>query len=286
MNVPTVTIGTSGITLKSASTAEFNGGSGPAFRLADGLSHVTIEDLEIHSRAGFRGGGIEAWDRTTSNITVRDNYLHDNSYSGVLVGSEGGYVHSNWMVQNNVVNDHGFIGIELTNCEVCAIVDNNIDGATLGIIVQARSTSTTGVGSHNVVMNGIRVLHNIVNDSDWFGVYVLSFTGHPTNFSPIADASTLLTSVSISNNMLTDSGVAGIRFWAFNDAATAKNGRIMYNDIDCPTETPGVQILESGSGPGTVKNVKVVNNSFGTDCDPQVTDTGEATKFPPGPFLP
>lgn len=286
-SVPTVTISTSGITLTSASTAVLNGGDGPAFRLADGLSDVTIEDLEIRNRTGSRGGGIEAWDRTTSNITVRYNHLHNNSYNGVLVGSEGGYVHSNWMVKNNTVNNHGFAGIELTNCEDCTILDNNIDGALLGIVVQARSTSTTGVGSHNVTINGVHVLHNVVNDSGWFGIYVLSFTGHPWLFTPITGASTLLSSVSISNNTFTDSGVAGIRFWAYNDAATAKNGRIMHNDIDCPTETPGIQIMESGAGQtGTVKNVKVVNNSFDTDCNPQVIDQGDATKLPPGPFLP
>ncbi|MCH8940601.1 MAG: hypothetical protein IIC27_05730, partial [Chloroflexi bacterium] len=109
----TVTIGTSDITVSEGvgAAAVLDGGSGPAFRLADGLSKVTREELEIRNRTGTRGGGIEAWDRTTPNITVRNNYINDNSYSGVLVGSEGGFIHKKWKVQENTVDDHGFVGI-------------------------------------------------------------------------------------------------------------------------------------------------------------------------------
>jgi parallel beta-helix repeat protein len=281
----TVTFGTSNITLRNepGDSPVLSAGSGPAFRLADGLSNVTIEGIEIKDRTGFRGGGIEAWDRSTSNITIRDNYIHDNTYSGILVGSEGGYTHNNWMVKNNTVDDNGFMGVELTNCRNCTIKNNDVDPSVIGIVVQARNTVA---GSGAVRINGVRVLHNTVDDASYAGIYILSFTGHATNFSPISGASTLLSSVTVSNNTVTNSGIVGIIFWAYNDTATAKNGRIMHNQIDCPVTTPGIKVLQSGQSltPGTVKNVKVVNNSFDSNCSPQITNTGQDTKLPPGPF--
>jgi len=282
----TVTVGTSNITIKSASPGVLDGGSGPAFRLADGLSNVTIEGLVIRNRTGFRGGGVEAWDRTTTNITIRNNNIHDNSYSGVLVGSEGGFVHKNWMVRNNRVDDHGFVGIELTNCENCKIMKNNVtDSGFAGIVVQARNTSTTGSTVTNLHINAVEVLQNTMDDSGFYGIYALSFKGHPTNFGLITGGSTLFTNVTINNNKVTDSGTAGVIFFAFNGGATGNNATINHNDITCASSGPpsgkGVRVLESGaSGGGTTTNVKVINNSYGT-CTTDVEDTGTGTKIKP-----
>ena len=259
-----------------------------AILLQDGVSNVIIENLEIKNYAGLGGGGqgnaIQAWDVSTSNIIVRNNDMHNNGWNGVLVGSEGGNgkIHSNWMVRNNDVRDNDFVGIELTNCNSCGIMKNDVGGSFLGIVVQARNTITeTG----QVAINGVRVLHNTV-DSSLIGIYVLSYTGITGfPFSPINEASTLLTSVSISHNTLTDNTSSQIRFWAFNEAATAENGRIIKNVVDCDS-SKGIEVLESGVGQtGTVKNVKVVNNKIGGDCSPPITNQGEATKLPPGgPF--
>ena len=246
---------------------------------------MTFEALVIQNRTGGRGGGIEAWDMTTSNIEVLNNQFLSNAYNGILVGSEdGGYIHTNWMVKNNRVEDNGFAGIELTNAQSSTIMRNDIDGGVFGIVVQARNTV---VGSGLVTIDGVHVLHNTVDNAAAYGIYVLSYTGVQTDpFDPITGASILLTSVSVSHNTVTDSGGAGILFWAYNEGATAKNGRIMKNVLDCPS-TPGIMVLErSTSGPtGTVENVKVVNNTFG-NCNPAFTNEGEDTKYPPGPPLP
>lgn len=275
----------SGITLTSADSAVLDG-TGPAdagttldpnfaIRLLDGVSDVTIENLEIRDYGGWRGSAISAWDVSTSNITVINNYIHDNNWNGILVGSEGGYVHDNWMVKNNQVENNGFAGIELTNSENSTIMRNDVDGGWFGIVVQARNTIS---GSGLVAIDGVHILHNTIDGATYYGIYILSFTGHPTAFTPITGASSLLTSVNVKHNTITNSGsVASILFWAYNDAATAKNGRIMKNEITPPTS--GIWILERGSSgeEGTVENVKVVNNAGGV-----VTDEGAATKLPPG----
>ncbi len=88
-NYATVTVGTSGITIKSASPGSgiLDGGVGPAFRLVDGLSDATIDGLVIRNRTGSRGGGIEAWNSGTRGITVKENWIYDNTYNAILVGN-------------------------------------------------------------------------------------------------------------------------------------------------------------------------------------------------------
>ncbi|MBI1955554.1 MAG: right-handed parallel beta-helix repeat-containing protein [Acidobacteria bacterium] len=260
-------------------------GSADAISLLAGVSDVTIESLEItgygpNPCCGL-GMGIQAWNNGTSNITVQNNHIHDNTGNAILVGNEGTGVHTGWLVANNVIAGTGYYLLELTNCEGCTIIKNQVTGGFLGIVVQARNTSTTGGGSGDVVIDGVSVLHNTVNNSV-YGVYVLSFTGHPWLFTPITGATTLLSSVNISNNTIVDSTGWGILFWAYNGAATAENGRIMHNEITCSGGSNGVGVLQSGYGQtGTVKNVKVVNNNF-SGCDPNVTNTGQDTKLPRG----
>lgn len=289
--VATVTIGKSDITLRSASTAILDGGSGPAFRLADDVYNVTIKGLEIKNRTGSRGGGIEAWNRTTSHITIRNNNIHDNTYNAVLVGSEGLDIHSHWKVENNKVKDNGFAGVELTNCEKCTIKGNDIDGNFYGIVVQARNSIS---GSGPTTIGGVHVVNNTIDGAAAYGIYVLSFTGHPTNFTPITGASTLLKNVAVGGNTVTDttgwcwpSGSLppcsagetfidgrGIRFWAYNNAATATHGQIVNNEVNCLSGNPGIQILERGASgqEGDVEKIKVKGNTIDSDCSPPITD--------------
>ncbi len=262
----------------SGATIDPNAG----IKLLDGVIDVEIISLELTGFSGSRGSGISAWDVLTSNIRIRDNDIHGNAWNGVLVGSEGGFVHSSWMVRDNLVEDNGFVGIELTNCDSCTIIKNTVThNGFADIVVQARNTVAE---SGLVAIDGVSVLHNTVGSS-LIGIYVLSFTGHPTAFTPISGASTLLTSVNVQHNTVTDSTVSQIRFWAFNDAATAENGRISHNEINCPSSgsAASIQILVSGSGgeEGTVSNVKVVGNSFDAECPSDIADEGENTKIKP-----
>ncbi|MBI2913544.1 MAG: right-handed parallel beta-helix repeat-containing protein [Chloroflexi bacterium] len=263
----TATISVSGLTVKSASAAVIAGGSGPAFQLTNGVSNVTIMNLEISGRSGGTASAIEAWDVSTSNVTIRDNYMHDNDWNGVLVGSEGDVVHNNWHVSGNTADDNGFVGIELTNCNNCHISDNSATGnGFAGVVVQARNTT---VGGPAVQINGVNVMHNTVASSP-YGVYALSLSGHPTAFTndPPKRGPALLTGVNIINNTIAGTTSYGVRFWAFNDEAAASNANINNNSIDCTAGASyGVRVQQSGlTGTGTVTNVNVMNNSIAGAC--------------------
>jgi len=255
-----------------------------AIELLGGVSGVTIEGLEIKNYEGDSSGndrssGIIAASGTTSNILIKNNHIHDNFWNGVLVFSAGDFVHDSWVVQKNTVNANEFVNIELTNCNSCTIMKNDIDGSSslFGVVVQNRNTIPS---SGLTAMDGVHVMHNTIDGTTLYGIYVLSFTGNSGTFAPITGASTLLTSVNVQHNQITDSGSsAAIRYFAFNSESTAENARISHNTIDCLSGDPGIRSTQSGGdGGGTVKNVKVIRNSIDSDCDP-IVDEGEGTKI-------
>ena len=284
-----VTIGTSDIKLTSAdpATRAILDGRPPAdtgttldinfgIRLADGVSDVTIENLVIRHYHGTRGSSIQAWDVSTSDIKVENNDMLHNAWNGVLVGSEGGFFHTDWKVEDNLVENNGFVGIELTNCNDCTIEKNTVTGSGFaGIVVQARNTRP---GSGPVDISDVEVEENTVTGG-LFGIYVLSFTGFTgPPFPQISSASSLLRDVEVEGNMVTDATVAGIIFWAFNTAATAMDGSIEGNEVNCLTSSgsPSILVLERPiATPGTVTGVSLEENVIDTtDCAAPFADPG------------
>ncbi len=273
-NYATVTVGTSGITIKAANPglAILDEGGGPAFRLVDGLSDVTFEGLVIQNRTGSRGGGIEAWDMSTSNIKVRNNQFLDNVYNGILVGSEGGYIHTNWAVHRNVAIGNGFAGIELTNSSGSSINRNEVSGSLIGIVVQARNTRPD---SGLIVIEGINLNNNKVDGSS-YGIYVLGLASQPTPpFDPIDAAQAELRDVTLVGNQFTGTETGyGALVWGFLDGKVTNPSlvRNSFTDFDL-----GIGLYDD------VVNAKLVRNTF-DNCTTEIYDGGEDTKTPPGPF--
>ncbi len=220
----------SGITLTSASSAILDGtglGSANAITLLDGVSEVTIEDLEIRNYPGPRGSAISTWDADTDSITVRNNYLHDNDYNGILVGSEGGFTHTDWKVEGNTVADNGFVGIELTNCDECTIEKNTVTGdGFAGIVIQARNTIPD---SGSIAVSDVKVEENTVSGG-LFGIYVLALASQPLPpFDPIDAATVLFEEVKVEKNEV-DGSTYGILVWSFEDG-TVDTAKIEENDV-------------------------------------------------------
>ena len=292
----------SGITLSEAHAATaILDGTGPAsctagftictfnedwgILLEDGVSEITIENLEIRDYDDGGGGGgqgnaIQAFaEISTSDITVRNNNLHDNQWNGVLVGSEGTTSHEKWSVYHNDVADNGFIGIELTNCNKCKITNNDVDGSGFAdILVQARNTIAN---SGLITIKDVKVKDNTVGSSPR-GIEAITFTGLTGSpFTSVAGASATLEKVTIKGNTVTDSTVVQIRFDAFNDPASNLKGKIEGNTINCPFggSAIGIEILERGaSGETGEVSVKLKDNTIDIDCVPPIHFHGDSEK--------
>jgi parallel beta-helix repeat protein len=140
-----------------------DGGSAPgdAFLIANGVTNVTIKGFEMRNFTSPLmngiGNGISAWEASTSNITVQDNYFHDLGYNGILVGNDGAAGdHTYWTVKKNIVENCGYIGFELTNTSNSTIEDNIIHLNTpyIGAIFSSARRSETGLSVLNNIIDG------------------------------------------------------------------------------------------------------------------------------------
>jgi len=139
---------------------------GDAFKIANGVSNVTIKGFEIqnYTTDDFNGVGnaVSAWVGSTSNITIQDNYLHDLGYNGVLVGNDYNSDpnkwgdHTGWTVKSNIIEDFGYIGFELTNTSTSTIEDNIIHMSTpyIGAVFSSARRSETGLTIKNNLIDG------------------------------------------------------------------------------------------------------------------------------------
>ena len=237
-------------------------GSGPttvsAITLQDGVASVTIESLTIQNYEGDASGNdrssaVVAWDVETSDIAVRDNKLLDNFWNGVLVGSEGSKIHSDWVVKNNLVEGNGFVGIELTNAEHSKIADNIVNSSGFaGIVVQARNTIPD---SGLVTIEGVLVAGNTVSDSPR-GIYVLALASEPVPpFDPITAAQSLLSGLNVKDNDISAISSEGIRILGFL-GGEVRNSNFHHNTID--SDDFGIKVMGgvsfSVSGGASVDN--------------------------------
>ncbi len=191
---------------------------GDAFKIADGVSDVVIEGFVIQNYArnpgsNGIGNGISAWQQSTSNITIQDNYFTNLGWNGVLVGNDGAIGdHDNWLIKNNILDTWSFYGFELTNTSNSSIEDNIItadlvsDPETAIAIIARRDEANITIqrniinGEMNYSLNPILIF---AWDADGYG--------NPT-----------LDNVVIRNNELNivNSGGEQIRVWEISGTIT------------------------------------------------------------------
>lgn len=148
--------------------AIIDGGSAPgdAFLIANGVTNVTIRGFEMRNFTSPLmngiGNGVSAWVGSTSNITIEDNYFHNLGYNGVLVGNDYNSDpnkwgdHNYWTIKNNIIEDFGYIGFELTNTSTSSIESNVIHMMTpyIGAIFSSARRSETGLTIKNNMIDG------------------------------------------------------------------------------------------------------------------------------------
>jgi hypothetical protein len=172
---------------------------GSAFFIADGVSNVTIQGFEmrdfINGSGAGEGNGISAWEASTSDITIQDNYFHNLGWNAVLVGNDGALGdHINWMIRNNIVADYAGYGLELTNASNSSIENNIIHASNswTSILVVARRDES-----------GVTIKNNIIDgaiDSGTDGratIYILGWGN---------EGDALLDSVTVEGNQISTTG--------------------------------------------------------------------------------
>lgn len=244
-----------------------DGGSlaGDAFFIANGVSGVTIKGFEIGNFAADPnpavngiGNGISAWEASTSNITIQDNYFHDLGWNAVLVGNDGAIGdHTNWTIKGNVLENYAYYGFELTNASNSTIEDNVIhaSNSVSSVLIVARRDES-----------GITVRNNQID-----GTIALGLDGRATIYVLAWNAdggAPQLTNLLIEGNMIsTTSDRPQIRLY---DAGGTMTGVQVHNNslTSLKNQTAGT--------------VSATSNWWG-DNDPSdnVTTTGGAVDYSP-----
>ncbi len=238
------------ITLDGQGTAVLDGSLVPAtgattvdgIRLDAGAREVTISGLTIRNFKGDEGpndrsSAIVAAAGTTSFISVRDNVLKDNFWNGILVFSEGDFLHNNWDVRDNLVEGNGFVGIELTNTIDSKVRENTVEGnVKAGILIQARNT--LGI-TFSPVVSGVDVEENEVTTtgvglSSSFrpGIWFLALESISTGPDfPTGTFAARITDSEIEDNFVHDNELQGILVQAFNPGAVIDDVDVEENEV-------------------------------------------------------
>ena len=238
-----------------------------AITLLGGVIDVTIQGLEIRdyigdSSSSDRSSGIVAAFGTTSGITVKQNYIHDNFWNGILVFSEGDFMHDNWTVEKNTATDNGFIGIELTNTKESEIVRNNaVDNGLHGILVQVRNGLSSGETPR---VFDIAVVGNNVSGSSSDGIRLLAFQ-FGDNTAEITD------DCEVTKNNVHENG-SGIRLGSFGAGSLIVNCVVENNNVQNNTGE-GIRILTRSSG--LVEFNDVVGNRVSDNGGDGINVTGD-----------
>lgn len=258
-------------------------GAGSRFGITidSGVDDVIIEGLEIRDFLGSggssdRSSAIVAANGNTSNITIKDNNLHDNFWNGLLVFSNGVPTnHTNWTVEENTATDNGEIGIELTNCSGCVAKENEVSGSgRAGIVIQARNTVSSNPG---VTVSNVLVEENEVFGSGAEGIFVLALGSGPLSpFPPISNGGAVL-NVVVKENEVDNAGVTGIRVLGFGNG-TVTASQVLENEVeDSGTWGIRVQELSGGGAGGNTLSENEAEGSGTFDCIDNTSGAGTAS---------
>jgi parallel beta-helix repeat protein len=217
------------------------------------VKKVLIEGFEIrnytNSNDGSQDNGIRAFENTTSEITIRNNYIHDNGLIGIWTGygdpPDEFVSHNKWIVENNRVDDHGFSGIYLANCSDCKVRDNAVARTSLHGI---RILALRGFDIEKVYVE-----RNVV-DTAGRGIYL-----HTS--SALGGAPTL-SDVEVKENTVTGTSVAGIEVRADGDSGI--DDVKVEKNIVTGNGALGVHIIggDFGGATGVVTKVSVRENTI------------------------
>jgi hypothetical protein len=191
--------------------------SKPAFSIAEGVSNVVIEGFEIRNygpSGDTNGDGVVAWNTGTSNVIVRDNYMHNLGYAGVLTGNGWGDaqgMHDNWQVTYNVVQTTGAYAFDMENVKNSAVSHNvisDIPGYVINVLALATEPGTT------ITVENVRVEYNTITGCLDRNINLMAWgTGG-------ADRTATVQDIVVANNTIT--GVFNLLIaWRTGDGTTA-----------------------------------------------------------------
>lgn len=253
--------------------------------IANGVSDVVIDGFEfknilLTSTGGGVGNAISSYSGSSGtagadNITIKNNYMHDLGYNGILVTSENTtgtsmIIQSGWTIQHNKITNYRYAGVELTNVINSQVKDNDIAAPTslfadpgdagVGIEIAARSKTKPVTAGTNVEVSGNTITGTFPTGSR-AAINLLSRA-----YSSTSNA--ILSGVTVSGNNI--SGAINVRAAILSVAESRLNGpatisslTITNNILDGNLDAIEIEdCVKSGTGTATHSLITVTGNEI------------------------
>jgi parallel beta-helix repeat protein len=196
------------------------------FILRNSIIENSTGSIETQGGALVNGSGIDIEPNTgqsCDNIVIVHDSFTGNASNGIAYGI-GDASTTHVFVDHNTISGSGYHGIDAEDVDGSAITGNTVTGAAqvgiyvhsaaTGTLVQGNTvTGTTGsqsAGSGNGIQcyqdSGTRILSNVLDDNQVYGIYVIDSTS-PT----------------VENNVCTGNGSAGVYLVNATGATTSGN---------------------------------------------------------------
>ena len=253
--------------------------------IANGVSNVVIDGFEfknilLTSTGGGVGNAISSYCKSSStadadNITIKNNYMHDLGYNGILVVSENTtgtsmIVQTGWVIQYNKIAGYRYAGVELTNVANSKVKNNDIAAPTslfvdpgdagVGIEIAARSRSKPVTAGTNVEVSGNKITGTFPTGSR-AAINLLSRA-----YSTTSDAT--LSGVTVSGNIIsgavnTRAAILAVSESRLNGPATINALAIANNILNGNLNAIEIQdYVNGGSGTATHSSVTITGNEI------------------------
>ena len=241
---------------------------GNGFTIAGGVEDVVIEGFKIvhflqkSGEAAKTGNAIQAYDGDTTNITIRNNYMYDLGYNGVLVGNNSSSRSGNWTISNNYIEKHRLHAIELINTSDSTVQGNAIQGGGRNDSWNPsfKSLNAIGVKVFDQDIDRITIESNQIDGFNYYNLGLCNLYASNANLRSVSIINNHISSAGSNPDMKfevkTSGGITGITVTG-NTLATFK----MTDNVELDLN----EVLTSNNFPAGSSNIGNEIKVFGLD---------------------
>ena len=161
---------------------------GEGIDIKEGSFEVLVKDNYVHNITNRVGIYVDAWDKDTSSITIKNNRVINNGHSGIVVASECGGNIDDIVIEYNTVTHNAYSGIHIAgyaNPDECAnatshmsnfyLENNTIRGNGYGIQSDDEEGGAFNISNPNI--HNLHIAYNTFSNNKTKRYTALSYNG-------------------------------------------------------------------------------------------------------------
>ena len=135
----------------------------------DGSSNGEVVGNHVHHVASV-GLYVDSWDKSTHDIDVHENLVHDIGGAGISIASEMGGTLSRVRVFNNLVYDNTEVGLSLSGCCIASHPVSDVEIVNNTFVNNGQDPWGGSIHHENSQAQGVVIRNNIVSEGYLFQI--------------------------------------------------------------------------------------------------------------------